>query len=99
MQSLLVSPAGTGPFDFSQPAFRLSPDPPGQQLFNLSGLDIYGAHCLARHWALALASSFLLGLKGPVIGAGIWIVWQYMSHGSGALYELQLHLGELSLRS
>ena len=43
--------------------------------------QVFGAHCLARHWALALASSFLLGLKGPILGAGIWALYKFWTHG------------------
>lgn len=84
-RSICAGGSPAGPFDFSQPPFRLAPDPPELRLFSLSGVDVFGCHCLARHWAMMLGSSFLLGLKGPLLGAAIWAAYKYWSHGEQLL--------------
>lgn len=50
----------------------------------LPGLDIYGAHMRAAHYIAIAAATAFLGLKGFLLGAGIWVCYKMSQQQAGA---------------
>eukprot|EP00884_Botryococcus_braunii_P006673 jgi/Botrbrau1/16006/Bobra.0353s0004.2 len=84
--TVLYGPTRNGPrqgganvFNFSLAPVALAPDPPGQSLFGLPGLDIFGAHLQSTHLLLLVAATLFLGWKGFLMGSAIWVAYKLSS--------------------
>lgn len=68
--------AGPPAFDFSAAPVAVARDAPEDSLFGIvPGLRVFGARLSGQHMALLAAALMLLGARGLLLGAVIWVVY------------------------